>query len=378
MSYIRKITRAGQLTEEYKKYVEQQKRKIKKVEALKKDAEDKKHAELMEEMKEEAKQKRVQDRKNQKIRQQLGLKYNMTSTSQDIDDELKRLIEESPDKVLQAYESGNDELLLKKLTKMRIDRMDADARAIYNADKETNEAIMMKENQMFLKDAFKKIRKEVKRMRKAIEKQKAEEEIDPDAAEPKYDLEPRDLLEPITKPIVDDEDEEHEEDEEDEEDEDDAYKGSVQEGIDKLKESGDKEDLKKYLTHHLDDYKDIAANISYNKDDVMIQKILELTTQDYQDIREGAIELKKERDKKKNIKKTGVYKSLYRNNLIPERVLREHLKRMEKKEKKEKVGDGMIGGKQVMRNRIFDKIDNLYAAGLINKTQHKQMASQLI
>ena len=35
-------------------------------------------------------------------------------------------------------------------------------------------------------------------------------------------------------------------------------------------------------------------------------------------------------------------------------------------------------GQQEMRNRIFDKIDNLYAAGLINKTQHKKMALQLI
>ena len=375
MSYIRKITRAGQLTEEYKKYVEQQKRKIKKVEALKKDAEDKKHAELMEEMKEEAKQKRVQDRKNQKIRQQLGLKYNMTSTSQDIDDELKRLIEESPDKVLQAYESGNDELLLKKLMKMRMDRMDAEARAKFNADRESNEAIMMRENQLLLEDAFNQIRKEVKRMRKAIEKQadpeKRQDFIDTaDLVVPEYSLDspPADMeaIDVTTMPYL------RIQNADDDEDEDEDIKISGFDGdlTDELTHlaygTPTKEEMKQYLVDNLDQYAHITAYLNLTRNDNIIKRFLELTPGDYKDIRDRARE--------KTGRTDGPYKTFSRNNLIPERVRREHLKRMEKK----KVGYGIRGGKQVMRNRIFDKIDNLYAAGLINKTQHKQMASQLI
>lgn len=418
MTYIRKITRAGQLTEEYKKYVEQQKRKIKKVEALKKDAEDKKHAELMEEMKEEAKQKRVQDRKNQKIRQQLGLKYNMSSTSQDIDDELKRLIDESPDKVLQAYESGNDELLLKKLMKMRMERMDPDTRALYNADKEHNDAVTMLNHQVKLYELFDKIGSEVTKVSRAIESRKEPTapaqshaqapEAAPEAAASQ--AAPSQLTEEERKErkkakkqrqkeqqqqsflaLIEKEKEEKEMAEKEmaekeradrEKQEEERRKtilsamyntipedlGEIDEiyKVDPLKENA-KDALVTYLGENYNRRTEIASFLDRGDHDHLIEMILNFDGDDLGKIRR--------KSKRNNVQLSW---------LVPKSVLSGYERRNGKKVAKGRTqghyvtSELLTGGKQAMRNRIFDKIDNLYAAGLINKTQHKQMASQLI
>ena len=105
--YFKKVTHAGQLTEEYKKQLRERKKKYLALQKLKNKIDKQKTDVRVAEMKEEIRRKRIREERNNRLRNDLGLKISIGSQSS----ELKKLVEEDPERVLKALENNDEELL---------------------------------------------------------------------------------------------------------------------------------------------------------------------------------------------------------------------------------------------------------------------------